>query len=250
MTYQAESPPMVCYSCVTNGYDAVSPVDPNWKTRFILFHDNTINVPEGWEGVPLEVAGLSGISLNRYAKMLPHRLALPSDSSLYVDGNIVFHADPEAVLKDLSASYSFGAMPHPERRCAYADVARTLELGFVWPIPGLRAVRRLREHGVPGDIGLFECNILYRRHNEPDVAALGEAWWRAWQIGYPRDQALLIAAAHETGFMPQPLGLPPLRSERNTLMGLIPHAVPRSRAERLPRRLASELMLFRQWARP
>lgn len=240
----------VCYICVTNGYDEVAPVSPDWRTRFIMFHDDTVDVPAGWEGVALSLPGVSGVDLNRYAKMMPHRLGLPSSRSLYIDGNMFFRRDPTDRIDEVLSAHRFAAMAHPEQDCAYSDVVRTLRLGFVWPGPARRAVRLLRESGVPAGAGLFECGILFRHHDDPSVVALGEAWWNAWRRGYRRDQALMIAAAFQTGVMPVSLGPNDIRDPANPLMGMTPHSGVRSRRERLPRRLASEALLYRWWARP
>lgn len=244
------SQPPVCYTCVTKGYDKVAPVSGDWRTRFILFHDGSVGVPDGWEGVPLTVPGVSGIDLNRYVKMLPHRLDLPSDRSMYVDGNIFFRQDPADRIDEVLAQHRFAAMAHPHQDCAYVDIARTLRLGFVWPLPARRAIRHLRDSGVPANAGLFECNILFRRHDDAEVIALCEAWWQGWQMGYRRDQALIIAAAFRTGMMPVSLGRNDVHDPDNPLMGLTKHSTARPRSERLPRRLASEALLYRYWARP
>lgn len=240
----------VCYTCVTNGYDRVAPVSPDWRTRFVMFHDGTVEVPVGWEGVELSIAGVSGVDLNRYAKMLPHRLGLPSSRSLYIDGNMFFRQDPDSRIDNVLSAHRFAAMAHPEQDCAYSDVARTLRLGFVWPLPARRAIHLLRQSGVPAKAGLFECGILFRRHEDPAVMELCEAWWEAWKLGYRRDQALMIAAAFQTGVMPASLGPNDVRDPSNPLMGITQHRSHRSRGQRLPRRLASEAMFYRRWARP
>jgi hypothetical protein len=239
---------IVCYTCVTNGYDAVSPVADDWRTKFVLFHDGSVTVPPGWRGVRLSLPGIAGIDLNRFAKMLPHRLGLPGSRSLYIDGNMFFRKDPYDRIVDVLGASRVAAMGHPEQDCAYADIRRTLRLGFVWPRAAHRAVALLRELGVPAHAGLFECGILYRQHEDATVVTLGETWWRHWQIGYPRDQALMIAAAYETGTMPASLGRNDVRDPDNPLMGMRQHRTHRSRRERLPRRLASEAFLYRSWA--
>lgn len=246
--------PTVCYTCVTNGYDAVAPVPPEWKSRFILFHDNSVAVPEGWEGRGLSIPGVTGVSLNRYVKMLPHRLGLPATRSMYIDGNMFFRQDPADRIDAVLSQHPIAAMAHPEQDCAYADIERTLRLGFVWPLAARKAIALLRKNDVPAHAGLFECGILYRRHDDPAVITLCEAWWQAWQLGYHRDQALMIAAAFETGIMPVSLGRNDVRDPGNPLMGMRQHktnrATNRGRWERLRRRLASETLLYRRWARP
>lgn len=242
--------PTVCYTCVTNGYDDVAPVSPDWATRFVMFHDGSVKVPEGWEGIELSLPGIIGINLNRYAKMLPHRLSLPANRSLYIDGNMFFRRDPATRINEVLSDHRIAAMSHPDQDCAYSDIVRTLRLGLVWPSPARRAVKLLRETGVPANAGLFECGILFRRHTDPAVIELCEAWWNAWRLGYRRDQALMIAAAFQTGVMPASLGKNDVRHPTNTLMGITPHRTARPRKDRLPRRLASEALLFRRWARP
>lgn len=238
---------LVVYSCVAGGYDAVAPVDPRWPTRFILFHDGSVEVPVGWEGRVIAIPALAGVSLNRYAKMLPHRLELGADRSLYVDGNIFFREDPAAAIEAALAGVSFAALDHPEITCPYQEIRRAVTIGFVWPVRALRVRRLLRRLGVRQDSGLFECNVLFRRHDDPAVVALDEEWWRLWNTGYGRDQPLLLAASARSGVTITSLGANPIRAGEHPVFGIRMHANPQPKWKRLVRRLASEAALFRLW---
>jgi hypothetical protein len=239
--------PPVVYSCVTGGYDAVAPVDPHWSTRFILFHDGSADVPAGWEGRIIKVPGLSGTSLNRYAKILPHRLELGADRSLYVDGNIFFRRDPAAAIDEILDRQGFAALDHPEIGCPYREIRRAVTLGFVWPGRAFRVRHRLRRLGVRPASGLFECNVLFRRQEDREVIALDEEWWRQWRGGYGRDQPLLVAAAAQTGLEVASLGTNRIRAGEHPVFGITMHARPQPKWKRLIRRLAAEAALFRLW---
>ena len=237
----------VVYSCVTAGYDAVAPVQADWNCDFVLFHDGTVKIPNGWRGERLSVDGFVGADLNRYAKMLPHRLGLTSDRSMYVDGNVVFKADPSARICAVLEHTSFSAYSHPTRDCPYAEIRETLRLGFIGPSAAWKQVRAFRKAGLPRKSGLFEAGVLFRQHNDPATALVGEAWWRLWQGGLRRDQPLLVEALRQTGTTAAVLGVNDIHGDSNKLLGITPHAKGRPRSARLPNRIASEIALYRLW---
>lgn len=237
----------VVYSCVTAGYDTVAPVPAEWDCDFVLFHDGTVQVPSGWRGEQLVVDGLVGADLNRYAKMLPHRLNLPSDQSMYVDGNVVFKLDPSIRISSVLEKIQFGAYPHPTRNCPYAEIRETLRLGFIGPGAAWKQVKAFRKAGLPRNLGLFEAGVLFRRHNDSSTAALGEAWWQLWQCGLRRDQPLFTAAAWQSGVKVSALGVNDIHSDSNDLLGIASHAKVRLRLDRLPHRIAAEVALYRLW---
>ncbi|UCH36066.1 MAG: DUF616 domain-containing protein [Armatimonadota bacterium] len=236
----------IVYSCVTAGYDKVAPVPTAWHCRFILFHDGSVEVPDGWEGRRLHVAGLRGVALNRYAKMLPHRLGLEGELSLYVDGNIFFRRDPAERIQSVLSKAKIAAFRHPHRECAYAELRENLRLGFIGPGPVWRQVRKFRRARLPRKSGLFEARVLFRRHTEPEVVVLDELWWSMWQDGLGRDQPLLSAALWATGMTVETVG-PDARADPSDVLGVGEHATQRTRVQRLPKRLAAELALYRLW---
>lgn len=247
MNEEARDEVPVVYSCVTDGYDAVAPA-PASRCAFILFHDGSVEVPAGWKGVTLAVANLRGIHLNRYAKMMPHRLGLPSSRSLYVDGNIVFKHDPCKTIVDALEHNRFAAFGHPARDCAYVELREALRLGFIGPLKAWSHRRLFNRIGLPRRAGLIEANVLMRRHDDEGTRRLDEAWWSLWQRGLLRDQPLLMAAAQQCGVHPQSLGPTPIRAGTHPVFGIAPHRTKRTRQARIPNRLAAELSLFRLWA--
>ena len=237
----------VVYSCVTAGYDAVAPVAPDWRCEFVLFHDGTINVPEGWRGQYLAVEGVTGVNLNRYAKMLPHRLGLASGSSMYLDGNLALQQDPSTRIRLALESANFCAYPHPARDCPYAEIRETLRLGFVGPGAAWKQMRLFKGLGLPRKAGLFEAGALIRQHDDVSVIALGEAWWQLWQGGLRRDQPLLTAAAWQRRLVIALIGPNDMHDKDGDLVRIVPHSKRRTRMTRLPNRIAAEVAMYRMW---
>jgi hypothetical protein len=243
----APAPRPVVYTCVAAAYDAVAPVASEWGCDFILFHDGSVSVPSGWQGRRLDVTGLAGADLNRYAKMMPHRLSLPSRDSMYVDGNVIFKQDPSPFIRSTLTHTAMAAYPHPSRDCAYAEIRETLRLGFIGPGPAWETARKLRRLGLPRRMGLFEACVLLRRHDDSQVTALGDAWWQLWQDGLGRDQPLLTAAIWRSGAIVHAIGVNDMRDDTSPYLVVGRHAKVRPRLSRIPNRIAAELALFRTW---
>lgn len=236
----------IVYTCVTNGYDAPRPVSTSESCEFVLLHDGSVHVPDGWRGRRLHVPDVNGSDLNRFAKMLPHRVFPESELTLYVDGNFYFKADPAELVGKLAAEHEFAAFSHPDRCCPYDEIRQLLRLGFVGPIDAARQLAVFRKLQVPRKVPLFEAGVLFRRHTDR-VRMLCEQWWTWWQRGPKRDQPSLAALNWLMGGVIQSLGKNDVHAGTNPWLGIDAHSRRRSRIERLPNRLASELMLFRLW---
>jgi hypothetical protein len=236
----------VVYTCVTGGYDCVAPVDEAWDCDFVLLHDGSVAVPRGWTGRRLSNEPAAGRNLNRYTKMLPHRLGLASRRSMYVDGNVRLLRDPRPKIDAVTERHALAAFAHPARDCAYRELRELLRLGFVPPGAVWREWRRLRAMRMPPRSGLYEAGVLIRRHDEAAVVAFGEAWWTSWNGGLGRDQPLMAAALWSTDMAIGVLG-PDLRADPDGVIALDAHEHRRTRQARIPNRLMSELALFRAW---
>ena len=54
-----------------------------------------------------------------------------------------------------------------------------------------RLYRKWKDEGLPRHAGLYENNLIFRRHKITEARALDEAWWHAFSAGVPRDQLCL-----------------------------------------------------------
>lgn len=180
---------LVVYTCITRGYDALRPVRfPEAGVRYVCFSDGRVAPAPGWEMRPLPEHFADPAVANRYAKMHPHRLFPDHARSIYIDGNIEFTAGVRALADAALDDHEIAVYSHPFRDCLYAEAMECAAIGHDWMWNFARQIRRYRQAGVPLHYGLFECNVLLRRHHAPDVVAQMEAWWGEYLQGAKRDQ--------------------------------------------------------------
>jgi hypothetical protein len=204
---------LVVYTCITRGYDKLRPVrSPEPGVRYVCFNDGDVAPSEGWEMLPLPARIANPAAANRYAKMHPHLLFPEHELSVYVDGNIEFGAGVRALAEEALRNHDIAVYSHPFRDCLYAESMECAAIGHDWMWNFGRQMRRYLAAGVPLKRGLFECNILFRRHNDPAVVAQMEAWWDEYLRGAKRDQ---LSFPYVTWRFParfNPLGLSGIRS--------------------------------------
>ncbi len=180
---------LVVYTCITRGYDELRPVRaPEASVRYVCFTDGHVTPASGWEMRPLPERFTHPAVANRYAKMHPHLLFPDDELSLYVDGNIEFGAGVRALAEEGLREHDIAVYSHPFRDCPYAESMECAAIGHDWFWQFRRQIRRYLAAGLPVKRGLFECNILFRRHHVPAVVTQMEAWWDEYLRGAKRDQ--------------------------------------------------------------
>lgn len=137
--------------------------------------------------------------MNRHIKMHPHLYVPEYESSLYVDANLRIVRDP-AELVDRHLTDAVCAAPrHQSRACVYDEIAVCVRSGKADPAVARAQAERYRLEGYPAGNGLTENRVLLRRHRDPAVRLLMEAWWAELQSGISRDQASLQVVAWRLG---------------------------------------------------
>lgn len=112
-------------------------------------------------------------------KILPH-LWIDADISIWIDGNIGLNATPEEIVDEMLGDADMGVFKHFARNCIYKEVpeAQGRYRGEQQDIKD--AIHAHADHymkaGYPRDNGLYECNVLVRRHNKK-MEAFNNAWW-------------------------------------------------------------------------
>jgi hypothetical protein len=182
--------PRVVYTAVFGDYDDVPAVDARWACDFLCFTDNPRLAPGGWQVVVVP-RGEPPADANRRYKMLPHLYLPEYERGLYVDGNIRIVSDPTPLFGKY-LDHDLLALPrHPERTCAYQEARRCVERGLVDAQTVEAQMSRYAAEGFPENWGLTANGIILRRHLDPAVAALMEAWWKEYSGGGRRDQLSL-----------------------------------------------------------
>lgn len=212
----------VVYTCITGGYD--KPIihkyfDNNWD--YIFFTDDKDTAKKKkigmWKIVYIEdKKRLENHYVNRWYKMNPHKLFSNYDYSAYIDGNIRilnknFFQDIE---KKIEKNQLFSAPLHPLRNCLYeeANICKKLKLDKKEIIEN--TIIKYTNEEFPKNFGLYEANILFRKHNNKSVINLMENWWEMIHKFSRRDQLSLTYCMWKNGINFNPLNDKPYRNDR------------------------------------
>lgn len=180
---------LVVYTCITGAYDELRPVRaPEAGVHYVCFSDGRTAAAAGWEMRPLPQAFESPALANRFVKMHPHLLFPECERSVYVDGNVEFGAGVKALADSALRAHGMALFAHPFRDCVYEEAVECAAIGHDWIWNFARQMSGYRRQGMPARQGMFECNVLFRRHHEPAVVAMMQAWWREFTRGARRDQ--------------------------------------------------------------
>ena len=189
----------VVYTCVTGGYDDIREIAaPGFIAAdrdYVCFTDDAALVAEGrvgvWEMRPLAFTELDGTRNNRWHKTHPHMLFPDYAESIYIDANInVRTSYLFDVIRRLDRPF---VLPrHFDGQCVYGEYRNVLEQGIDDADRVTRERELLEKSGLPRNYGLGENNVLYRRHHEPEIAALDEEWWAFVRDYSKRDQLSLM----------------------------------------------------------
>ena len=128
------------------------------------------------------------------------------DYSLYIDANIQILGSE--LYKKIEETINHGSLiaqvNHviPYWDCVYEEILcayRARKVGF---LPALKQFKHLQKKGMPRHYGLFENNIILRKHNDPFVVKLSEEWWHEYMDYSKRDQFSLMYIYWKNGYMP------------------------------------------------
>jgi hypothetical protein len=185
----------VCYTALVGNYDTLHQpryVSRNWD--YVCFTDQPLKRHRIWEIRPLQrVIDGDVIRTSRWHKMHPHLLFPEYDNSVYIDCNIqITGSHLESRLKQFIENGTFIALPpHPERHCVYDEVIECIRTDRD-RIPLIQDMERfLRKENFPPGRGLFENNLVFRRHTDPKIIRIAAEWWDLIRRYSHRDQLSL-----------------------------------------------------------
>ena len=166
-------------------------------------------------------------------KLLPHRFVGGYSSSLYLDNTVEPKVPAQRFFELLDSSPEpMLCFRHPERHCVYDEAAAVI--GMLLDDPDIvgAQMQHYRALGYPAEAGLITATALLRRHNDPSVTTVMEAWAaevRQWSY---RDQLSFNVVARQLGFQPGYIAGTPFE---NALL-----VWPRVNGHRLPRGFRDE----------
>lgn len=188
----------VIYTCLTGGYDQLQqPQAVNPEYDYICFTDD---FPQGrmgvWTIVPLPFKHKDKLVASRYVKLLPHTVLSSYSCSVWMDANItitgdLFYEYVHRCINDEKVLIAQVNHVYQNRDCIYDEIEACLEAGKIGLWAALGQFFYLRRNHFPRHQGLFENNLIFRRHNDSFVKLISEVWWKEFNRHAKRDQLSL-----------------------------------------------------------
>lgn len=188
----------VIYTANIGGFDDI--VDqtkfPGWE--LVMFTDQIPEIESKLNSWTFRKADLSKGKteslVNRWYKMHPHVIFPDHDLSIYIDSNIQIHRIDfieRSIDQFMSRGINIAVTDHLMRDCVYKEAKAIINTLKDSPKSVDQTMKILKNDGYPIDNDLFENNVLFRVHNDPEIISLMESWWDFINTHSPRDQLSL-----------------------------------------------------------
>ena len=193
----------VIYSALVGDYDNIlqpSVIDDRFD--FVLF-SNDIPEPRAgvWQIRPIEYHNDDSTRICRYVKTHPETMLSDYPVSVWMDSNVqilddfIYNRIIELDTKEVLLS----SMWHPTRRCIYDEAFAVVNMMVEHEGVVIDWCHYLRKRKYPKDNGLYETNVLYRKHSERIVREIDTLWWDSINSYSRRDQLSLNYSIWEKG---------------------------------------------------
>lgn len=176
----------VIYTAIAgSGRDILRDPEPVDGVDYVCFTDQPLK-SNIWNIRPFEFNDESNVIKAKHPKILPHLYFNDYDISIWVDGNILPKNGIVAICNSVLNHYEMALHVHPRRNCIYCEIDHLLNKNSVYS--GMLKKQR-DEYDVPVNNGLWECGVLFRKHNDEKVIKTMELWWsEIIKRRQPRDQ--------------------------------------------------------------
>lgn len=184
---------VVIYTALTGNYDTLqNPLVVDPRCDYICFTNRIpeINEMTVWEyrKIPTEIKG--NTLLSRYPKMHPHVLLKDYAYSVYMDANIQIASQDfyDRIFQKIESGIPLSGVKHPFRDCPYDEGYVVFTYGLDRFFAIIRTLRFLKHQGFPKHYGMFEANMILRKHSDKAVQKQCEDWWNLINRYSKRDQ--------------------------------------------------------------
>lgn len=225
----------VIYTSIVGGYDSLpQPIAIDGSFEYVCFSDDIGSGRGGvWQVRPIPYSNTDKTRLSRYVKLQPHRVLEEYDVSVWIDANIqiIGREFYDIVNERIASGCLIAQVPHPQRDCVYEEISKCYRDVRIGLSDALSQRRHLLKEGFPRHFGMMENNLILRRHNDPLVKKISDAWWKEYLEYSIRDQLSLMPVYWKMGFRPELL-LGEGKNARNVpYLALVRHSGVRSVAD-------------------
>lgn len=191
----------VIYTCLTGDYDKLEQplfIHPDYDYICFSDHDGSDGV---WTFRRIPIESKSNTVRARFPKLQPHVLLQDYDYSIFMDANIriLDQSFYDIVENSIKQGVLFAGLQHPDRKCVYDELCQCYLKDKISTRAAFRHLAFLKRIKMPRFAGLFEANILLRKHNDARVISADDMWWHLFTKYSTRDQLTLTPALFLTG---------------------------------------------------
>ena len=209
----------VIYTSLTGKYDQISqPLCVYEDFDYICFSNDFLEKKIGiWEIRPIPFKCNDKTRLSRYVKLNPH-IALPEyEYSLWMDSNLCIQTDGllNRINYLIKINSLMASVLHPIHNCIYEDAIKCIIGGRDSYFTIKKQVLFLSSQKYPYQNGLYENNLIFRKHNDETIKKISNEWWNLYMNYSKRDQLSLCYVLWKNNFSPDLL-LPKGISTRNS----------------------------------
>lgn len=199
----------VIYTCLTGNYDTLKqPLVVDDKFDYICFSNDISSTDVGiWKIVKIPYHAEDKLMESRFVKLQPHEVLKRYEYSVWIDANIQILTESfyDRIKELINKNCLIAQVNHsfPFRDCIYEEIGACIEKGRISLLDGLRQFQELKRQKFPKHFGLFENNLILRKHNDKKVVQISNLWWNNFLSGAKRDQFSLMPIYWKVGFLPE-----------------------------------------------
>lgn len=189
--------PYAIFTVIVGNYDTVKqPTIVDDRFDYIIFTDTPITNPGIWQVRQVTYESKKQWLKARYPRLNTGTVLSEYEASLYIDGNIQITSQYvyDRCVELASNGIEWASIKHQGRVGLYSEINAIIGLGWVHDYDVIDWYAYMQKDGFPDNNGLFENNIIFRKHT-PNVDKVNAIWW--WSIehfSFRRDQFALMYA--------------------------------------------------------
>lgn len=177
---------------MVGGYDEImQPMVVDDRFDYILFSNDIKEDRVGvWQVRPMAYTNPDNTRICRYVKTHPEDLLPEYAASIWMDSNIrIMTSVVYARIIELYESGSLiASMNHLERDCIYDEAFEVMYLRFEQEKIVVKWCQKLQKEKYPKHHGLYETNVMFRKHNTSLISETNVMWWDYIEKYSKRDQ--------------------------------------------------------------
>jgi hypothetical protein len=219
---------LAVYTVITGGYDEIKePIFIDDNVDYYVITSNEISPNSVWKKIDinnLELMELSPLEQARYIKTHPHIFFSNYEYSMFIDGNVCITSSIRPLFYTMIEENKIMAIHrHQSRDCLYHEARIVYGLGLAKYDAIKNQITKYKKDKFPRHYGLFETNIIIRKHNDENCIKIMEEWWNQIRMYTKRDQLSFTYTLWKCGYSSNYIMSLGNNSRKSTYFNVTPH---------------------------